>query len=261
MSIPQLELPRNEFKRALAARRPQIGLWSSLCSNITVEVLAGAGFDWLLLDTEHVPNEPLMVLSQLQAMAGTTTSAVVRVDWNDAVKIKRHLDIGVQSFLIPFVQNADEARRAVQATRFPTTAGGVRGFAATARANRYGRVAQYHQRAHEEICVLVQVESRAALQEIEAIASVEGVDGIFIGPGDLSSDMGFLGNPSHPEVLQAIAGAMERINAAGRPAGILTGVESEIRRWLQAGALFVAVGSDVGILARGAEAMAAKYKI
>ena len=260
MATPISDISRNEFKRAIIARKPQIGLWSSLCSNITVEILAGAGFDWLLLDTEHAPNEPLMVLGQLQAITGTTTSPVVRVTWNDAVTIKRHLDIGVQSFLIPFVQNAEEARRAVQATRFPQFGGGGRGYAATARANNYGRVTNYHQRAHEEMCVLVQVETRAALKEIESIAAVEGVDGIFIGPGDLSSDMGFLGYPSHPQVLEAIADALQRINAAGKAAGILTGVEAELRRWLQLGAVFVAVGSDVGILARGSEALAAKFK-
>lgn len=260
MPVPSYELPVNKFKRGLQNKQPQIGLWCSLFSNVAVEIVAGSGFDWLLLDTEHVPNEPFMVLSQLQAAEGGTATPIVRVPWNDAVMIKRYLDMGVQAFLVPFVQNAEEARRAVAATRFPQFGGGVRGFASGSRANRYGRIPNYHQRAHEEMCVLVQVETRAALQEIEAIAAVEGIDGIFIGPGDLSSDMGFLGNPSHPEVLDTIEGALKRIIATGKAAGILSPAESEARRWLDLGTTFVAVGSDVGLLARNSEALATKYK-
>lgn len=260
MPVPTFDLPVNTFKRAIRAGQPQIGLWCSLFNNVAVEIVAGSGFDWLLLDTEHVPNEPFMVLSQLQAAEGGTATPIVRVPWNDAVMIKRYLDMGVQAFLVPFVQNAEEARRAVAATRFPQFGGGVRGFASGSRANRYGRVPNYHQRAHEEMCMLVQVETRAALQEIEAIAAVEGIDGVFIGPGDLSSDMGYLGNPSHPEVLETIAGAIRRIVATGKAAGILAPVEAEARRWLELGATFVAVGSDVGLLARGSEALAVKYK-
>lgn len=260
MAIPAVDFPLNSFKRALVAGKPQIGLWSSLCNPIATEILGGSGFDWLLIDGEHAPNDPVMVLSQLQALHGSATSPVVRMAWNDAVILKRHLDIGVQSFLIPFVQNAEEATRAVAATRFPQFGGGVRGFAAATRANRYGRVPNYHRRAHEELCVLVQVETRQALDNIEAIAAVEGIDGIFIGPADLSSDMGQLGNLSHPEVLAAISDAIRRIIAAGKPAGILTGVEAEAKRWLAEGATFVAVGSDVGVLARQTEALAARFK-
>jgi 4-hydroxy-2-oxoheptanedioate aldolase len=259
MTIFTSEIPVNEFKRRILAGQPQIGLWSSLCSNVSVEIIAGSGFDWILIDTEHVPNEPPMVLSQLQAAVGGTATPIVRVAWNDAVLIKRHIDIGVQTFLVPFVQNSEEARRAVAATRFPQF-GGVRGYTAMSRANNFGRVTEYHRRAQEEICVLVQVETRAALERVEAIAAVEGVDGIFIGPGDLSADMGFVGNPSHPSVLETIAKTIERIKAAGKAPGILTSVESEIQRWLGIGALFIAVGSDVGILARGSEALASKYK-
>src|SRR5438270_750078 len=145
------DFPINRLKRALREGRPQIGLWSSLSSHVTVEVIAGSGFDWLLIDTEHSPNEPTMVLSQLQAMTGGTASAVVRPAWNDAILFKRLLDIGVQSFLVPFVQSADEARRAVAATRFPPA--GIRGVAATTRANRYGRVKDYVKRSNDEICI------------------------------------------------------------------------------------------------------------
>jgi 4-hydroxy-2-oxoheptanedioate aldolase len=240
MSVFTSEIPVNEFKRRILAGKPQIGLWSSLCSNVSVEIIAGSGFDWILIDTEHVPNEPPMVLSQLQAAVGGTATPIVRVAWNDAVLIKRHIDIGVQTFLVPFVQNAEEARRAVAATRFPQF-GGVRGYTSMSRANKFGRVTDYHPRAQEEICVLVQVETRVALQQVEA-------------------DMGFVGNPSHPRVLEVIAETIERIKSAGKAPGILTSVESEIQRWLGIGALFIAVGSDVGILARGSEALASKYK-
>ena len=169
-----MDIPRNELKRALREGRPQIGLWSSLSSHITVEVIAGSGFDWLLLDTEHSPNELTMVHSQLQAMTGGSASAVVRPAWNDPVLFKRLLDVGVQTLLVPFVQTADEARRAVAATRYPPA--GIRGVATTTRANRYGRVKDYMRNAGSEICVLIQVETRDALARIEEIASVEGIE-------------------------------------------------------------------------------------
>src|SRR5688500_1234560 len=201
-----MDMPLNPFKRALKAGQLQIGLWSSLSSHVSVEVIAGAGFDWLLLDTEHSPNELPMVHSQLQAAVGGTAHPVVRPPWNDTVMIKRLLDVGVQSFLIPYVQDEAEARAAVAATRYPPE--GVRGFASASRSSRFGRVKDYHARAAEEICVLVQVESREALGNLEAIARVEGVDGVFIGPGDLSAGLGHLGNPGHPEVQAAIEDAI-----------------------------------------------------
>lgn len=253
-----MDVLANPFKRAILAGRPQLGLWSSLASNVTVELLAGAGFDWLLLDTEHSANEPPMVLSQLQAATGGTAHPIVRPAWNDPVLIKHLLDIGVQSFLIPYVQNAAEARAAVAATRYPPR--GVRGFASAARASRYGRVKDYYARCEAEICVLVQVETRQALDEIEAIAAVEGVDGVFIGPGDLSADMGHLGEPGHLEVVAAIEQAIARIKACGKPPGILTGDERLARRCIELGCLFTAVGSDVGILARGADQLAARFR-
>jgi 4-hydroxy-2-oxoheptanedioate aldolase len=252
------EIPINHLKRALREGRPQIGLWSCLSSHITVEVVAGSGFDWLLLDTEHSPNELTMVHSQLQAMMGGTASAVVRPAWNDAVIFKRLLDVGVQSFLVPWIQNAEEARRAVAATRYPPE--GVRGVALVTRANVYGRVKDYVKRVHDEICVVAQIETRAALGNLEAIAAVDGVDGLFIGPSDLAADMGHVGNSAHPEVRAAIDAAIGRIRATGKFAGILTPVEADARHWLELGCLFVGVGSDVGILARQSEALAARFK-
>ena len=250
--------PGNRFKQDLKEGRVQIGLWSSLCSNLSTEVIAGAGFDWILVDTEHAPNELPLVFSQLQALVGGTAAPVVRPAWNDTVLIKRLLDIGAQNFLIPFVQNAVEARAAVAATRYPPQ--GVRGVAVLHRANRYGRVQDYLQRANEEICLLVQIESRSAWQEIEAIAAVEGVDGLFIGPSDLSAALGHLGQPGHPEVKAAIENAACRIRKAGKAAGILAPVEADARYWLKQGYTVMAVGSDLGLLARGSEALAAKFK-
>jgi len=248
----------NRFKAALRGGQCQIGLWSALCNNIAAEIIAGAGFDWIVIDTEHAPNEVPGLLSQLQAMARGTAEPVVRCAWNDAVLIKRILDVGARTVLVPFVQNAEEARRAVAATRYPPL--GIRGVAVAPRANLYGRVPNYHRSAHEDTCVLVQVETRAALAEIEAIASVEGVDGIFIGPSDLAADFGHLANPRHPEVQRAIADGCARIRAAGKAAGMLTGDPEEAQRYIEAGFTFVAVGSDVGILARNAEKLAAQFK-
>lgn len=253
-----MDIPLNLLKRSLREGRPQIGLWSSLSSHITVEVVAGSGFDWLLLDTEHSPNELTMVHSQLQAMTGGTATPVVRPAWNDAVIFKRLLDVGVQSFLVPFVQNVEEARKAVAATRYPPE--GVRGVAATIRANKYGRIKDYVRRVHDELLVVVQLETRAALGNLEAIAAIDGIDGLFIGPSDLAADMGHLGDNAHPEVRATVDQAVGRIRATGKFAGILAPVEADARHWLELGCLFVAVGSDVGILARHSEALAAKFK-
>ena len=253
-----MELPANPFKRAITAGRHQLGLWSSLANNFSVEILSNSGFDWLLLDSEHAPNELPLIHGQLQAAAGGTAHPIVRPPWNDTVVIKRLLDIGVQSFLIPYVQNEAEARAAVAATRYPPK--GVRGFASASRASRFGRVRDYYAHAEEEICVLVQVETPEALGNIEAICGVEGVDGVFIGPGDLSATMGHLGNQGHPEVLAAIEDAISRIKARGKAPGILTGDEALARRCIEQGSLFTAVGSDVGLLVRHSEALAARFR-
>ena len=253
-----MDLPQNAFKRALKAGKTQIGLWSSLSSNYTVEVIAGAGYDWILLDCEHSPNDLESLLAQLQAAAAYPTESVVRVPWNDMVTVKRVLDIGARSLLIPYVCSVEEAKAAVTATRYPPA--GVRGVAGTTRATRFGRVKDYAKRAHEEICVLVQVETKPALDQLEAICAVDGVDGVFIGPADLHASLGHLGETANPAVLPKIEDAITRIKAGGKAAGILTADEKLARRYLELGALFVAVGADVGILARGADALAAKFK-
>ena len=234
----------NAFKDALKAGRPQIGLWLGLTSSYSAELLAGAGFDWLLIDGEHAPNSVQTILTQLQAIAPYPSQPVVRPSWNDPVQIKQLLDIGAQTLLVPMVQNADEARLAVKATRY---------------ASRWNRVPDYLHQANDAICVLVQIETREALNNLPQILDVEGVDGVFIGPADLSADMGFSGNPQHPEVQAAIEHAIRQIRAAGKAPGILMASEPLAKRYLELGALFVAVGVDTTLLARGAEALAARF--
>ena len=253
-----MEVPQNPFKRALQAGKAQIGLWSSLSSNYSVEVIAGAGFDWILLDTEHSPADLENLLGQLQAAAPYPAHPVVRVPWNDMVTMKRVLDIGAQSLLVPYVSTPAEAQSAVSYTRYPPA--GVRGVAGTTRATRFGRIKDYAQRAHEEICVLVQVETQAALDNIEAICAIDGIDGVFIGPADLHASMGHTGEIANPKVKPLIDQAIRRIRKCGCAPGILTPNEADARHWLECGALFVAVGNDIGILARGAEALRAKFK-
>jgi 4-hydroxy-2-oxoheptanedioate aldolase len=222
------------------------------------EILAGAGFDWILFDTEHSPNDPVGVLPQLQAAAAYDVSCIVRPAWNDLVLIKRFLDVGAQTLLIPYVQNAGEAEAAVAAMRYPPR--GRRGISGTSRASRFGRVRGYARDAERELCLLVQVETREALDAIEAIAAVDGVDGIFIGPGDLAASLGYPGEAGHPEVVAAIEEAIGRIGRAGKPAGILTLDRAFARRCLELGTRFTAVGLDADLLARTAERLAAEFR-
>jgi 4-hydroxy-2-oxoheptanedioate aldolase len=252
-----MDNPKNRLKQALLKKQKQIGLWSTLSSSYTVEVLAGAGFDWIVLDTEHSPSDLENLLVQLQAIAAYPSTPVVRVPWNDMVNIKRVLDIGAQSLLIPQINTAEEARNAVSFTRYPPD--GMRGVAGATRGTRFGRIKNYFKTAHEDICVIVQLESRESLDNLEAIGAVEGVDGLFIGPADLHASLGYPGERAHADVLPIMEQAIKRIVKTGKFAGILTD-EALAPRWIDAGATFVGIGSDVGILARGAEAMAAKFK-
>ena len=253
-----MDLPVNAFKRALRAGGQQIGLWVSLASAYSVEVVAGAGFDWLVIDTEHSPNEVDNTLAQLQVAAAYDVSPVVRPAWNDTVLIKRHLDIGAQTLLIPYVQTESEACAAVAAMRFPLR--GVRGVAGVTRASRFGRVQDYARRAEEELCLLVQVETRQGLDNLEAIARTDGVDGVFIGPADLAAGLGHLGEIAHAEVQSAIRDAIGRIDGCGKPAGILATDEASARRYMEWGTKFTAVGLDAMVLARECEKLAAKFK-
>lgn len=251
-------MQRNTFKHNLAAGKLQIGLWSSLCSNIAAEIIGDSGYDWILLDTEHSPNEIPDLVGQLQGMQASPTTPIIRPAWNDAVLIKRALDIGAQSLLLPYVQNVEEAKAAVAATRYPPH--GIRGVSVAARASRYGRTPGYLTKANDEICVLVQVETRTALDQLEAIAAVEGVDGVFIGPSDLAASLGHLGNPQHAEAQKAMKDAVERLTKVGKPAGMLTGNEEEAKRYIDWGYKFVAIGSDVGLLAKHSDALLKRFK-
>ncbi len=251
-------MQRNTFKHNLAAGKLQIGLWSSLCSNIAAEIIGDSGYDWILLDTEHSPNEIPDLVGQLQGMQASPTTPIIRPAWNDAVLIKRALDIGAQSLLLPYVQNAEEAKAAVAATRYPPH--GIRGVSVASRASRYGRTPGYLTKANDEICVLVQVETRTALDQLEAIAAVDGVDGVFIGPSDLAASLGHLGNPQHAEAQKAMKDAVERLTKVGKPAGMLTGNEEEAKRYIDWGYKFVAIGSDVGLLAKHSDALLKRFK-
>lgn len=253
-----MKLPENRFKRGLAERRQQLGLWCSLPGNYVAEAVAASGYDWLLFDTEHSPGDPLTVLPQLQAVAPYDVSAVVRPASNDAVLIKRFLDFGAQTLLIPYVQSREEAKAAVAAMRYPPE--GIRGVSGLTRATRFGRVPDYGRTAHAQLCLLVQIETRVALDRLEDIASVEGVDGVFIGPADLAASLGFVGQPDHPQVTAAVEDAIARLRAIGKPSGILTPNESFARRCIELGTMFTAVGIDAGLLTRGSEALAKRFR-
>jgi 4-hydroxy-2-oxoheptanedioate aldolase len=220
--------------------------------------LAGAGFDWIVVDCEHAPNDVGQVLAQLQAMRGGTAEAVARPPWNDFVQIKRLLDIGARSLIVPFIQSAEEARFAVAATRYPPR--GIRGTVSMSRASAYGRIADYVQHANDEICLIVQIETGKGLDQIDAILAVAGVDAVFFGPADIASDMGLAGNGAAPEVQAAMLAGLERCRAAGKPAGTITATEAHAERLLSSGFTFVAVGSDVSLLTRHADALVRRLK-
>ena len=248
--------PHNAFKRALSQEQRQLGIWSTFCSPLAAEILGKSGFDWILFDSEHSPVEIAGLLPLLQAASSGPASCVVRPAWNDPVLIKRVLDIGAQTLLLPFVQSSEEALRAVRSCRYPPD--GWRGVSGTTRANDFGRTTDYLKTAAQEICVLVQVETGEALGQLAQIAAVPGVDGVFIGPADLSASMGHLGNPGHAEVQAAIQAAVAPIRAAGKAAGILATTVADARRYLDWGYQFVACNVDVRIFVQGLDALRAE---
>ena len=260
-----MQTPANAFKKALADKQVQIGLWLGLADPYTTEICAGAGFDWLLVDGEHAPNDVRSILAQLQAIAPYDSHPIARVPMGHGhlgeMLIKQYLDVGVQTLLVPMVDTAGQAALLVRATRYPQndSGGGIRGMGG-ARASRWGRYPKYANEANAQICLLVQAETQTALNNLDAIAATEGVDGVFIGPADLSASMGHVGNPGHPQVQAAIEDAIKRISKAGKAAGILTPDEAQARHYLELGALFVAVGLDTALLARHTSALAARFK-
>ena len=261
-----MNLPPNLFKQALQGKKAQIGLWLGLADAYTTEICAGADFDWLLIDGEHAPNDIHSILAQLQVIAGYPGShPIARVPMGHGhageALIKQYLDIGVQTLLIPMVDTAEQAATLVRATRYQQGdgKGGIRGMGG-ARASRWGRYPHYAHEANAQICLLVQAETRMALDNLDAIAATEGVDGVFIGPADLSASMGHVANPGHPEVQAAIEEAIQRIVKAGKAAGILTPDEALARHYLALGATFVAVGLDTQLLMRATSQLAARFK-
>lgn len=254
-----MQQPRNAFKAALARGEAQIGLWLSLADPYVSEMVATTGFDWLLIDAEHAPNDLRSVLAQLQAVAPYPVSAVVRPVLGDTALIKQYLDVGVQSLLVPMVHSAAQATDVVAATRYAPR--GTRGLGSQmARVSRWSQIAGYIEHADDEICVLVQAESKQAMANLDAIVAVDGVDGVFFGPADLSASMGYLGQPDHPEVLSAIDDGIATVLAAGKAPGIIATDPKVAERYLRAGARFVAVGVEADLLIRAAGKLAARFK-
>lgn len=244
----------NGFKASLRDGRRQIGLWQVLANPITAEICAGAGFDWLLFDGEHGPNDVPSLLAQLQAVAAYPVHPIARLPSSETWLIKQHLDIGFQTLLIPFVESAEQAAELVRAVRYPPE--GVRGAAAgIVRASRWGRIPDYLERASEEVCLLVQIETAAGLANLDAIARVDGVDGVFIGPADLAASLGYRGRPGSPDIVERIEAAIMRLKQLGKPSGLLTTDPVFGRACLDLGSAFLAVGTDAGLLTRGSDAL------
>ncbi|OBQ90079.1 aldolase/citrate lyase family protein [Mesorhizobium sp. AA23] len=247
----------NSLKAAVKAGRPHIGIWCSLASALTTEVVAGSGAGWLLIDGEHSPNDLRSIMAQLQVAAAFPCEAVVRLPSDDPNLMKQALDVGARSLMIPNVRTPDQARAIVAAMTYAP--GGFRGFSVGHRANAFGRIAGYHAKAREQQLLAVQIEDAAGVANAAEIAAVEGVDVLFVGPGDLSTNMGAMGNPGAAQVQEAIASVRRAAAAAGKASGILAPVKADADRYLADGFTMVAVGSDLGLLARGSDALIASF--
>lgn len=264
-----MHTPLNTFKKAMQDGPAQIGLWVGLADGYAAELLAGVGYDWLLIDGEHAPNDVRSILAQLQVVAAYPSHPIARVPMGHGhvgeALIKQYLDIGVQTLLVPMVDTAEQAAALVRASRYPQydaqgkDIGGIRGMAG-ARASRWGRIPGYAHEANAQVCLLVQAETQTALDNLDAIAATDGVDGVFIGPADLSASLGHVGNPGHPDVQAAIESAIKRILKAGKAPGILTTDEKLARHYMALGCTFVAVGLDTNLLVRHTSALAATFK-
>lgn len=252
--------PTNLFKQAIQSDdQAQIGLWLGLANSYTAELLAGAGFDWLLIDAEHAPNDLQTILGQLQATAPFPVTPIVRPAWPDAVRIKQILDLGAQTILAPMVESGEQAADVVAATRYPPQ--GIRGVgSALARASAFNRTPQYLQTANDQMCVLIQIETPKGVEALDDILAIDGVDGVFIGPSDLSASMGHIGNPAHPDVQSVIEASIAKIVAAGKAPGILIADQALAQRYIELGTMFVGVGTDTGLLMKSSTELAAKFK-
>ncbi len=253
-----MELASNPFAAAIREGEKQIGLWITLANSYAAQAVATAGYDWVLVDMEHSPNDLMSVLQQLQAFESGNSSVVVRPVWNDSVLVKQLLDIGSPGLLFPMVQSVEEAEAAVAATRYPPR--GIRGVTSTSRANKFGRVTDYFERIEDETVVIVQLETRAAVERAEQIAAVDGVDGVFFGPADIAADIGLLAQPLAPQVWDLIRPAAAALMEKGTPVGTLVGDPEFAISLLNDGFTFVACGSDSGLLARGADALLSRMR-
>lgn len=253
-----MKVRENTFLKAIRAGQQQVGLWISLSDAYAAEAVAPAGYDWALLDMEHSPNELASLLGQLQAFEATGTTAIVRPDWNDTVKVKRLMDLGVPGLLFPMVENLEEAKSAVAACRYPPR--GNRGVAGTTRANKFGRVTDYFAEVENQTAILIQLETQQAVENAVAYTEVDGVDGIFFGPADIGADMGILGNPMHPDIWNFIRPAARKLMERGMPVGTLVSDPAFAAELLNDGFSFVACGSDAGLLAKGADNLLATVK-
>ncbi len=253
-----MQMPRNPFTHALAAREKQMGLWISLSSPFVAEVTAHAGFDWALIDMEHAPNDYFSVLGQLQAFAASNTTAIVRPEWNDPVMVKRLLDLGAPGLLFPMIQSVEEAEKAVAATRYPPR--GMRGVSGAMRGNRFGRIKDYVERVEQETTVILQLETRAAIEQADAIAAVDGVSGVFFGPADIAADMGKVGQAMDAEVWTLIRATAKRLGDKGVATGTLVLDPDFAAELLNDGFTFVACGTDASLLARATDSLLATVK-
>jgi 2-dehydro-3-deoxyglucarate aldolase len=257
MTTPYVTIP-NSFRHDLRAGKTLIGCWASLASHITTEILGMAGFDWILVDGEHAPNDFQTFITQLMALKDSPSAPVVRPQWAEPVMLKRLLDIGFYNFLMPWIESGDQAAAVVAATRYPPQ--GIRGIGLAHRSNRYGYAPDYFGRINENISVMVQIESQKAVDNVDDIAAVDGVDGLFIGPSDLSAALGHFGQPSHPDVQKAMQHIVARAKTHDKPTGILAPLEKDARHYLEMGITFVAVGSDVGLFKNASKALCDRFK-
>ncbi|MBX2885185.1 MAG: HpcH/HpaI aldolase/citrate lyase family protein [Granulosicoccus sp.] len=253
-----MKLVSNQFTQSLKTNKPQVGLWVSLCSNLSTDIIAHSGYDWLLLDMEHTPNDINTVLSQLQSLGRSSSSILVRPQWNDAVLVKSLLDIGAPGLLFPMIQSVEEAERAVASTRYPPR--GIRGVSGTTRATAFGRIDDYFERIEDETAVVVQLETRAAIEQADSIAAVDGVSGVFFGPADIAADIGKLGQPMCDEVWDLVLPVARRLLANGVPVGTLVFDGERAAELLNEGFSFVACGSDLSLLTRGSDALLSQVK-
>ena len=247
----------NQFKQDMLERKKLIGCWAALGNPISTEILGLAGFDWLLLDGEHAINDVTTFVPQLMALKDSSSAPIVRPAWNDQVLIKRLLDIGFYNFLIPYVETVEQAKSAVAYTRYPPE--GVRGVSVSHRSNGFGTITDYFTKINQNICVVVQIETQQAVDNVEAITAVDGIDGIFVGPSDLSASLGHFGNPKHPEVQAAIKHVFDVAKAQGKACGILAPIEADAHHYIDMGATFVAVGSDLSLLRNSTQTLADKF--